>query len=218
MAMDTFAACLALGPLAIYLLVLGAINLSARPLVVNGTRELIALALAVAGLVVVGPMQLFMPEAAAAQFGTLVWALLISFYVLCLILLVIVVRPRLVVYNMTPDQLRPILETLAKRLDHESVWAGRALSLPQMRVHLVIDSFPALQNVALLATSHGQSIAGWRRLEAALREELREVSVAGRTHGVWLALCGGMILLALALRVVDDPQTIARGIDRMLHP
>jgi hypothetical protein len=103
-------------------------------------------------------------------------------------------------------------------LDHDSSWAGRALSLPQLRVHLVIDSFPAMQNVALIATSHGQSVAGWRRLETALREELHEVPVAGRTHGIWLAMCGAMILLALALRVVDDPQTIARGIDRMLHP
>jgi hypothetical protein len=218
MSMDTFSACVALGPLAIYLVTLGVMNLYARPLVVSGTRETIALGLALAGLVVVGPMQLFLPEAAAAQFGTLVWALLIGFYVLCLTLCVMVMRPRLVIYNVTPDQLRPVLAEVAQRLDHDAVWAGRALSMPQLRVHLVIDSFAPMQNVTLVATSHGQSVTNWRRLEASLREALREMPVATRTHGAWLAMCGLLILAVLAFRVADDPQTIARGLDRILNP
>jgi hypothetical protein len=218
LSMDTFSSCLALGPLAIYLLIMGAINLSARPLVVSGTRELVAIALAVSGLVIVGPMQLFMPEAAAAQFGSLVWGLLASFYVLCLTLAVMVLRPRIVVYNMTVDQLRPVLAEIARRIDHESAWAGRALSMPQLRVHLVLDTFAPMHNVSLVATSHGQSVSGWRRLEASLREALRDVPAAGRVHGFWLAACGLTVLLVLALRVAGDPQTIAQGLGRMLNP
>jgi hypothetical protein len=217
MSMDTFSACVALGPLAIYLVTLGAMNLSPRPLVVNGTRETIALGLALVGLVIVGPMQLFLPEAAAAQFGTLVWALLLGFYALCLTLCVMVMRPRLVIYNVTSEQLRPVLAEVARRLDHDSVWAGRALTMPQMRVHLVVDGFAPMQTVTLLATSHGQSFTNWRRLEAALREALCELPVAGRTQGAWLAMCGLLILAVLAFRVADDPQTIARGLARMLN-
>ncbi len=216
--MDTFSACLALGPLAIYLLLLGAINLSSRPLVVSGTRELIAFGLAMAGLVIVGPMQLFMPQEAAAQFGTMAWALLATFYVLCLTLAVMVTRPRLVVYNTSLDQMLPLLVELARQLDHDSVGAGRALSLPQMRVHLVVENFAPMHNVSLVATGAAQSTAGWRRLEAALRASLRDVPVGGRTHGFWLAVCGLMILLVLAFGVADDPQTIARGLDRLLNP
>ena len=44
--MDTFSACLAFGPLAIYLLLLGMINLQRRPLVISGTRETLSLGLA----------------------------------------------------------------------------------------------------------------------------------------------------------------------------
>jgi len=44
--MDTFSACLAFGPIAVYLIALGAINLSGRPLVVSGTRETISLGVA----------------------------------------------------------------------------------------------------------------------------------------------------------------------------
>lgn len=218
MSMDTFSACVALGPLAIYLLVLGIVNLASRPVVVTGAREIVAFGLGAAGLVIVGPMQLFMPEAAAAQFGPIVWALLIGFYVLCLTLALIVMRPRLIVYNVTVDQLRAVLAEVAARIDHDSTWAGRALSMPQLRIHLVIEGFVPLHNVSLVATSHGQSVTGWRRLEGVLRAALRDTPVAGRTQGFWLAACGLMILFVLALRIVDDPQTIARGLDRMLNP
>lgn len=216
--MDTFSAALALGPLGIYLLLLGAINLSSRPLVVTGARELVALSLAMSGLVLVGPMQLFMPQGAASQFGALVWALLACLYVLTVMLLVLVSRPRLVVYNISFDELRPVLDEVAQRLDHDAHWAGRALSMPQLRVHLVIDNFAPLHNVALVSTTVMQSNTGWQRLHGALAERLRETPVAVRTHGYWLAVVGLSILMVLAMRVVEDPQTIARGIGRMLNP
>ena len=218
MSMDTFSACVALGPLAVYLVMLGLVNLSPRPLVISGTREVIALGLAVSGLVIVGPMQLFMPEAAAAHFGTLIWGLLACFYVLCLTLAIMVMRPRIVIYNVTPEQVGPTVADVARRLDHDSAWAGRALTMPQMRVHLVLESFAPMHSVSLVASSHGQGVTGWRRLEATLRGALREVPIAGRTQGLWLVTCGLMILLVLAMRVADDPQTIARGLARMLNP
>lgn len=216
--MDTFSACLAFGPLAIYLLLLGAINLQRRPLVVSGTRETLSLGLALVGLVIVGPMQLFMPGEAATRFGEFVWLLLLAFYVLCVTLVVIISRQRLVVYNISADELRVALETAARRIDAETVWAGKSVSLPLARVHLHVESFPPLGNVSLVATSDDQSARGWRRLEGALRETLREMPVAIRPHGFWLALCGVLMLSALAFWVADDPQTIAQGIERMLRP
>ena len=67
--MEPFHQCLALGPVAIYLLLLGVINLARRPLVVSGGRDAAALGLAVSGLVFVGPMALLFPEGLAAHFG-----------------------------------------------------------------------------------------------------------------------------------------------------
>ncbi|MBI3836495.1 MAG: hypothetical protein HY288_01000 [Planctomycetia bacterium] len=216
--MDIFSACVAFGPLAIYLLLLGVINISRRPLVVSGTRETLAVGLALMGLVVVGPMQLFMPQEAAARFGGLVWALLFCFYVLSLFLAIMLSRPRLVVYNMTLDELRPILAETAARLDHESSWAGKALSMPQMRVNLQLENFTPMRNVTLSATPDDQSIGGWRRLAAALRASLDQTKVSNQTHGLRLVLCGLLILLTLALKVAEQPQTIAQGLSRMLHP
>src|SRR3977135_4015231 len=71
--MDGSYLCLALCPLAVYLVALGLVNLSRRPTLVTGSRDITALGLALSGMVIGGPMQLFFPEYAAAQLGPLVW-------------------------------------------------------------------------------------------------------------------------------------------------
>ena len=67
--MDPLHLSIALSPLAVYFVLLGIINLSARPQLTTGARDTAALAVGLSGLVVVGPMELFLPERAAAQFG-----------------------------------------------------------------------------------------------------------------------------------------------------
>src|SRR4051812_900174 len=108
--MDPVPLAIAAVPMAIYLLWLGVINLRRTPRVVSGTREIAALALAVTGLLVVGPINLLLPQGAVVRLGLLVWPLLITFYALCVVLCMLVARPRLVVYNISLDQLRPVLE------------------------------------------------------------------------------------------------------------
>ncbi len=216
--MDTFSACVALGPLAIYLLLLGWINLARRPLVVSGTRETLSLGLAVMGLAILGPMQLFMPQEAAGQFGPLVWLLLISFYVLCLTLVILLSRPRLVVYNVSLENLHTALNDAARRIDPDALWAGSALSMPLARIHLQVENFAPLSNVSLIATSDNQSGTGWHRLEGALRSSLRDTPAAQPSHGFWLVVWALLILGALGYWVIDDPHTIAQGVERMLAP
>ncbi len=216
--MDPFSACLAFGPLAIYLLSLAMMNLSRRPQVVNGTREWIALALALLGLMLVGPMRLFMPLEAAAQFGETVWLLLLGFYVLCVMLVIMLSRPRLVIYNITVAELYPALDEVARRIDPGATWAGKALSMPYARMHLQIESFSPLGNVSLVATSDDQSIAHWRRLERTLRARLQETPVAGQTQGLWLAMTGCALLAMLGWWVVRNPQLIAHGMQQMFLP
>ena len=165
---------------------------------------------------IVGPMQLFMPEAAAARLGPLVWVLLSCFYALWLTLIVLLSRPRLVIYNATGEQLLPILEDITRRIDPSTAWAADAVCLPQARVQLHVESFAPLCNVALVATGQEQSASGWRRLELALRLRLQETPIEAPAHGRWLALCGLLILMLLASWVADDPQAIADGFHRMM--
>ena len=106
-----------LGPLAIYLLVLGWINLRPWPVVVRGERETAALGLALAGCVLVGPGQLLLPPAATQHFGPWVWPMLLLAYVLAVTLAILVARPRLVIYNVDPLAVRAVLVQLARELD-----------------------------------------------------------------------------------------------------
>ena len=93
---------------------------------------------------------------------------------LCLTLIILLGRPRIVVYNIPPNQLRQALDAAARRLDSDTIWAGKALSMPLARVHLHVENFPPLGNVALLATGDEQSATGWHRLEVALRRRSRK--------------------------------------------
>ena len=76
---EPFTILLALLPLIGYLLVLSAIRLSGRALVTTGGRDVAALAMAISGLIAVGPAELFFPTAAATVFGPAVWVALAVF-------------------------------------------------------------------------------------------------------------------------------------------
>jgi hypothetical protein len=205
-------ACVALGPVAVYLLLLGAINLSRRPCLMSGVRDTAALALAVVGLVMVGPAQLFFPLAASVRLGVFVWVLLFSMYLLAVVLLLLMVRPRLVIYNISTDELRPILAEVVGKLDADARWAQDSLALPNLGVQLHLESLVWLRNVSLVASGPVQNYQGWRRLELALAAALAQVEVPRNVRAVSL-LSAGLILLAfLVLTVSREPQAVAQAL------
>jgi hypothetical protein len=210
--MDAFRICLALGPAAIYLLLLGMINLSRRPLLVSGVRDVAALALAISGLVIVGPMELFFPYAAAARFGSNVWLLLLGLYAMCVVLVLLLLRPRLVIYNISVDKLRPILADLVARLDSDARWAGDSLVLPGLGVQLYVDSFASLRSASLISAGGNQSQQGWRRLEIALGDALTREEVARNSRGVSLLAAALTIIAALIWAIAQDPQAVAQSV------
>ena len=147
--MDPLRLCLALGPLAVYLLLLGAINLTRRPMLISGGRDLAALALALVGLAVVGPAELFLPEDSIVHFGAFVWVMVLALYALWVTMIILMLRPRLVIYNITVDKLRPILADVVEHFDPDARWAGDSLVLPTLGVQLHLDSFGTMKNVSL---------------------------------------------------------------------
>ena len=166
--MEPFHQCLALGPVAIYLMLLGVINLARRPLVVSGGRDAAALGLAVSGLVFVGPMALLFPESVAAHFGPAgtkyLWLMFVGLLAICLIMVLLTLRPRLMIYNISVDQLRPILAEVVERMDAEARWAGDCLFLPGLGVQLHLESFGWMRNVSLVSSGPKQDYQGWSRL------------------------------------------------------
>jgi len=215
--MDPFRLCVALVPLALYFAALGLMHTSRRPRVVTGTLDAAVLALAVSGLIVVGPLELFMPTAAAAQFGIYVWVLLLSFYGLSVSFLILLSRPRLVIYNVTLDELRPFLADVAKQLDDQCRWAGDSLALPQLGVQLHLDGVSAMRSVSLVANGDDQNFNGWRDLERSLRAALSEAHVASGRRGLGLITLAVVLLIVCLVQGLGDRQAMAQGFQDLLR-
>jgi hypothetical protein len=208
---------IALGPLAVYVVLLGLINLSSRPLVTTGGRDTASLAVAISGFVVAGPMELFLPERAAHHFGGYVWLLLLGLYALVVILLVLVLRPRLVIYNITGERLRPILADVVKELDDDARWVGESLALPRLGIQLHVEPFVTMRIVQLVSSGPRQSYAGWRRLEALLAKKLREASSPPNPYGFSLLAFGLLMVALMTYSVVRDTQAVAQALGEMLR-
>ena len=202
---------IALLPVASYFLLLGVINARKKPLLTSGGADLATLALAVSGLVFVGPIELFRPEAATTEFGSYIWLFLVLLYWLGVWLIVLLGRPRLVVYNISMEELRPIVAEAARSLDAQARWAGDSLSLPTVGVQLHLESFEIMRNVSLVASGGQQNLATWRQLGGLLAERLENLTVEPNPR--WL----GIVLVAIALlatsftHMLNHPQQIAQA-------
>ena len=216
--MDPLHVCIALGPAAMYLLVLGAINLSSRPFLTTGTRDVATLGIAISGFVIAGPLELFLPVRAVGFWGpAITWGLMFGIYILGLLLVVLTLRPRLVIYNVASDQLLPILDGLAKRLDPLASWAGHSLSLPNLGVHLHVEPLHLMRNVQLVSAGPHQHFAGWRRLEVELAAALRSVEGTRNPAGFCLVSVGLTLVVAITFWLWRDPVGVQQALNQMLR-
>lgn len=215
--MDAFRLCLALGPVAVYMLVFGVINLSRRPFLVSGTRDAAALGLALVGFVMIGPIELFFPDTASIRFGPYVWVLLVALYILCLVLFLLTLRPRLIIYNISGDKLRPILADLVGQLDSDARWAGDSLALPTLDVQLHVESQPGMRNVSLVSSGPKQSHAGWRKLELSLQEVLSQFEVSRNPRGASLVSVGLMMMVFLIWVIDRTPEAVPQSLADMFQ-
>jgi hypothetical protein len=193
--MDPLHLAVAFVPLALYLLGLGVVHLRRRPIVWSGTLDTTLLAAAVAGFVIVGPMELFMPDSLPLP-GGYVWLLMLSVYTLSVTLWNLLARPRLVVFHLSAEQLRPLLAEVVRRMDSQAGSTGDCFLLPQIGVQFHIEYYPPLRNVCLAAIGDRQSFSGWRRLQAELATALRRIKIADGRQGYGLIAVGLLMIVA----------------------
>jgi hypothetical protein len=203
-------------PLAAYLAVVGWVNCRRRPLVTSGACDIAALGIGVVGLIFIGPIELFRPELATTQFLNFIWPLLVGLYLLWVALAAMVARPRLVVYNLTPDELRPLLSEAAGMVDTSFRWAGDCLVLPKLGVQLYIDGFALLRNTSLVSSGPRQNLEGWHKLARQLRASLRTVEVRPHPPAVATLVLAMLLLVGCELRLADGSDQIAEALGELL--
>ncbi len=213
---DPLRLAVALVPVASYLLLIGLLNLRRRPFLTTGGGDLAALGASLSGLVLVGPIELFRPEAAAAEFGGYVWFFLLVFYWLWVWLAVLLARPRLVIYNISGEELRPLLAETASSIDPQSRWAGDSLSLPTLGVQLHVETSHAMRNASLVAAGAKQNLTGWRMLAAQLHKRIHGLRVTRGPRGLAIVLLAFLLLSASIWHMLADPPRVAQAMQEML--
>ncbi len=215
-ALDPIRFAIAVVPLAAYLAVVGWVNCRRRPLLTSGACDITALGIGLLGLVFVGPIELFRPELATTQFLNYIWPLLVALYLLWIALAAMVSRPRLVVYNLTPAELRPVLSDAAGTVDGSFRWAGDCLVLPKLGVQLYVDGFALLRNTSLISSGPRQNLQGWHKLAKQLRANLRTVDVQPHPPAMALLALAVLLLVGCELRLASGSDQIAEALSELM--
>lgn len=203
--MDPLRSALALAPLGAYFLALSLRYLSRRPSVVSGGRDLAALALGLSGLLLIGPVELLLPDEAQARFGVWIWPMLGALYVLIWLLVLLLQYPRLVVYNASLSQTHGWLTAVARELDANASFAGHSVLLPGLGVECRVEGGAGASNAAIVCTAFPASLHGWQLFEQAIRRQAAAHRGAPHPFG-WSLLFGGLLLLGTALlRLAANP-------------
>ncbi len=213
---DPLRLAIAFVPLASYCFLIGLLNARRRPFLTTGGADLAALGAALSGLVLVGPIELFRPEAASAEYGGYVWVFLLGFYWLSIWLTVLLAKPRLVVYNISEEELRPVLAEAARAIDPQARWAGESLSLPTRGVQLHLQSFDLMRHVSLISSGSKQSLAGWQQLTSQLYQQLQPLRVAPNPRALGIVLFALILLATSTAHMLVYPERLAQAMQEIL--
>ena len=191
----TVSAWIALAPLGLYFAALAVAHLRRRPSLVTGTLDAALVAAAVSGLAAVGPLSLLAPAAGGSPWS---WPVLVILFALCVALCVLVSRPRLVVYNITVEQFRPLVAEIVSSLDPQARWAGESAALPGRGFQLHIEGNGPLRTVSVVNVGERSSPEGWGEFTRRLRRAVRGLRVRRSPWGLLFASLAAVAFTAAA--------------------
>ena len=185
----------ALVPPGLYLVAIAARHLRRRPTVVSGAADVALLAAALAGLVLAGPMEILQPPGVRGVWRTALPLLLV---VLSGALALLASRQRLVVYNVSVEQLRPVVARVAATLDPAARWAGETVALPSRDIQVSLDARGGMRSVSLVAAGTSSSHESWADFTRRVRAAVGSVRTRATPWAAVFAALGGAFLAAAA--------------------
>jgi hypothetical protein len=206
---DSPAPWIALMPLGSYLCLLAWAHLRRRPVAVSGVLDAALLAVGVSGLVAVGPLALLMPVTGGSPWS---WPVLALLFALCVAVCVLVSRPRMVVYNITVEQFRPLVAEVVAALDPEARWAGESAALPGRGFQLHIEGNGPLRTVSVVNVGERSAPEGWGEFTRRLRRAVRGLRVRRSPWGGLFAACGCLTLAAAVWLMVGPARKPAAAV------
>ncbi len=208
--------CTNLLPIGTYLCVLGLLHASGRPLVTTALRDYFALAIALAGLVVNGPIDVVLHSRMLPAFlehGP--WFGLVIYLVL-----VAALAPRsyesLVVYNCSESSVGAAVRTILERLGSGFQEVPGGWILAGRGVSLEIDSFPVLNNVTLCVRGMRDREL-YRQIQLGLPSLLVEDRPRRSPVGLLMAVAGGVVLALPVWILARNPHAIADAVRQVIE-
>ena len=119
------------------------------------------------------------------------------------------------IYNISTEELRPVLAEAARSLDPQARWAGDSLSLPTVGVHLHLETFEVMRNVSLVASGAKQNLATWRQLGTLLSEKLESLPVDSNPRWLGIVLFAIVLLATSYIHMLNHPQQIAQAMQEI---
>lgn len=207
---------IAIIPVAIYLLLIGALRLRTRPLLTSGWRDTLTLGIAAAGLVAVGPMQLFMPPQAVERWHAWVWLMLLGLYLLTLVMVLLNSKPRLIAYGLTEPQFRSVLLEAAQQVDPTSQWDGEVLNLPNCSMQVAMEGTGSAHVHQVAHVGLLRNVDRWFELERNFVRLGGVVNCPRSLSGIPIVLAGIIFLLAGIIPLVTYPDAALAQLQNFL--
>lgn len=114
------------------------------------------------------------------------------------------------VYNITPEQLRPVVAEIVAALDPAARWAGETAALPGRGIQVHLDGRGSMRSVSVVALGGRTSPEGWAEFSRRLRQALRRLRVRRSPWAAAFAGCGCLVLaVAVALVLLPVPRPAA---------
>jgi hypothetical protein len=213
---DHFVICVNLLPIGSYLCVLGLFHTLGRPLITTGVRDYLALAVAIAGLVITGPIDYVLHYRMLPDFLVHSHWIGLALYLLLVAALLPRSHEKLIVYNSSEPAVAAAVRTALGQRNMAVQELPGGWIMPERGVSLELDSFPALRNVTL--RFHGMRD---RELFHAIHNGIAETLTAARTGwsvvGLVMAAGGGAVLAFPVWILAQDPQNIVAMFRQVLE-
>ena len=194
--LDSLPFWIALVPLCIYCCIMGGLQLRHRPLIVSAAWDSALLGIALSGLVAIGPLAAIQPLLGGSPGGEVI---LLLVYALVVAVCILFARPRLLIYNATIEQVRPLVAQNAAAVDPAVRWAGESVALPTLGLQAHVEGNGPLRTVSVVVLQSGEAGEAWADLSRRLRRVSRRLRVQPSPVGMVMLEVGCLILLVAFL-------------------
>ena len=194
--LDSLPFWIALIPLGVYCCIMGGLQLRYRPIIVSAAWDSALLGIALSGLVAIGPLAAIQPLLGGSPWGEVI---LLLVYALVVAVCILFARPRLLIYNATIEQVRPLVAQNAAAVDPAVRWAGESVALPTLGLQAHVEGNGPLRTVSVVVLQSGEAGEAWTDLSRRLRRVSRRLRVQPSPVGMAMLAVGCFILLVAFL-------------------